>query len=51
MKIIGRDKITQSGDNSNLQIDNKEDKVSWHNTWWGRIFIGVAIGVILYFLF
>jgi len=55
MEIIGRDKITQKGDNTTVKIDNKNSKVKvyWHQTWWGVLLLiiigGIAVVLFSYF--
>jgi hypothetical protein len=46
MEIIGRDKITQTGDNSVVKIKNTEQKERWYQTGWGQIVI-FLIGTFL----
>jgi len=55
MEIIGRDKITQKGDNTTVKIDNRQSKIKthWHQTWWGVLLLiiigGIAIVLFSYF--
>lgn len=56
MEIIGRDKITQKGNNTTVKIDNRQSKVKthWHQTWWGVLLLivigGIIVGLFLYFM-
>jgi len=47
MEIIGRDKITQTGNGSVVKINNEKEsvKIRWHQTWWGVSLIGFFVGV------
>lgn len=44
MEIIGRDKISQSGNGSSIKIDNgTPDLKCWYQKWWGQVFIGIIV--------
>lgn len=55
MEIIGRDKITQSGDKTIAKIDNRQANKNshWYQTWWGILLLtivgGIIVGLFLYF--
>lgn len=55
MEIIGRDKITQKGNNATVKIDNRQSKakVHRHQTWLGVLLLiiigGIVVGLSLYF--
>lgn len=49
MEIIGRDKITQTGNKTSVKIDNSASQVlRWYSTWWGKLVLGLALAYLIY---